>query len=108
MLLQALPLMIVLFFLFPRFGPLWTVPIKSHTAKTGMSDFMKPGDVATLSQSADVAFRVKFDGEIPAQIRHFTGAGWCLVEWRRALWSGLGFYDVPASERRPQEITNRR
>ena len=61
MLLQAMPLMIVLFFLFPRFGPLWTVPIKSHTAKTGMSDFMKPGDVASLSQSADVAFRVKFD-----------------------------------------------
>mgnify|MGYP000249315417 CR=1 FL=1 len=27
--------------------------------------FMKPGDVASLSQSDEVAFRVKFEGEIP-------------------------------------------
>jgi hypothetical protein len=88
MLLQAMPLMVVMFFVFPRFGPLWTVPMKTQTAKTGMSDFMKPGDVASLSQSADVAFRVKFEGEIPPDksalywrglvfSRH--GAG-CLVE----------------------------
>ena len=58
MILQAMPLMLVLFFLFPRIGPLWTVPLKSHTAKTGISDFMKPGDISNLSQSAEVAFRV--------------------------------------------------
>ena len=29
MLLQAMPLMVVLFFVFPRFGPLWTVPLKT-------------------------------------------------------------------------------
>ena len=67
MLLQALPLMLVLFFLFPRIGPLWTVPIKSQAGVTGMSDFMSPGDVASLSQSDDVAFRVKFEDKIPAQ-----------------------------------------
>ena len=65
MLLQAFPLMLVLFFLFPRIGPLWTVPLKSHAAKTGVSDFMRPGDISNLSQSADVAFRVQFEGEIP-------------------------------------------
>ena len=58
MLLQAVPLMVVLFFLFPRIGPLWTMPTKSHTGTTGMSDFMKPGDIASLSQSDVVAFRV--------------------------------------------------
>ena len=36
--LQSLPLMLVLFFLFPRIGPLWTVPMKSHTAKTGATE----------------------------------------------------------------------
>ena len=33
MLLQALPLMVVLFFLFPRIGPLWSVPIKTIRRK---------------------------------------------------------------------------
>jgi transglutaminase-like putative cysteine protease len=103
MLLQALPLMIVLFFLFPRFGPLWTVPIKNQTAKTGMSDFMKPGDVASLSQSADVAFRVKFDGEIPVKSALYW-RGLVLSRIEQGVWSGLSFYDLPANQLRPQEV----
>lgn len=103
MLLQALPLMIVLFFLFPRFGPLWTVPIKNHTAKTGMSDFMKPGDVASLSQSADVAFRVKFDGEIPVKSALYW-RGLVLSRIEQGVWSALSSYDLPANQLRPQEV----
>ena len=103
MLMQAMPLMIVLFFLFPRFGPLWTVPIKSHTAKTGMSDFMKPGDVASLSQSADVAFRAKFDGDIPVKSAlYWRGLVFSRIE--QGAWSALGLYDLPANQRRPEEI----
>ena len=97
MLLQAMPLMVVLFFVFPRFGPLWTVPIMSHTAKTGMSDFMKPGDVASLSQSADVAFRVKFEGEIPAKSALYW-RGLVFSRLEQGVWSGLGYYDVPVQE----------
>lgn len=103
MLLQAMPLMVVLFFLFPRFDPLWTVPIKSHTAKTGMSDFMKPGDVASLSQSADVAFRVKFDGEIPAKSALYW-RGLVFSQLEAGVWSGLGYYGVPAKELRPRDV----
>ena len=103
MVLQAMPLMLVLFFLFPRIGPLWTVPIKSHTAKTGMSDFMRPGDIATLSQSADVAFRAKFDGAIPAKADLYW-RGLVFSRLEAGAWTGLGYYDVPVSERRPQEV----
>jgi transglutaminase-like putative cysteine protease len=103
MLLQAMPLMLVLFFLFPRFGPLWTVPINSHTATTGMSDFMKPGDVASLSQSADVAFRVKFDGEIPAKSALYW-RGLVFSRLEDGVWSGLGYYAVPATEQRPRDV----
>jgi len=103
MLLQAMPLMVVLFFVFPRFGPLWTVPIMSHTAKTGMSDFMKPGDVASLSQSADVAFRVKFDGEIPAKSALYW-RGLVFSRLEQGVWSGLGYYDVPIQEQRPPAV----
>jgi protein-glutamine gamma-glutamyltransferase len=103
MLLQAMPLMLVLFFLFPRFAPLWTVPIKSHTAKTGMSDFMKPGDVASISQSAEVAFRVKFDGEIPPKSALYW-RGLVFSRLEQGIWSALGYYDVPAKEQRPREV----
>jgi hypothetical protein len=40
---------------------------EEHTAQTGMSDFLRPGDVSQLSQSDEVAFRVQFEGEIPPQ-----------------------------------------
>lgn len=62
---QSLPLMIVLFVLFPRVTPLWTVPTQSQTARSGVSDTMSPGDITRLVQSDDLAFRVTFDGDIP-------------------------------------------
>ena len=64
---QALPLAIVLFLVFPRFGPLWAVPSQQSKAKTGQSDSMAPGDFAELAKSNELAFRVKFDGEQPSQ-----------------------------------------
>ncbi len=103
MLLQAVPLMVVLFFLFPRIGPLWTVPLKSHSAKTGMSDFMKPGDVSRLSQSAKVAFRVQFKGDTPAKSELYW-RGLVFSKLEEGAWRSLRYYDVPASERRPRQV----
>lgn len=62
---QSVPLMVVLFILFPRIGPLWTVPLQSGTARTGISDNMSPGDIANLTRSDELAFRVTFEGEVP-------------------------------------------
>jgi transglutaminase-like putative cysteine protease len=68
MLLQGLPFMFVLFVLFPRIdGPLWGLPQDRFTSKSGIPDEMSPGSIAQLSQSDAVAFRVKFEGETPAQ-----------------------------------------
>jgi transglutaminase-like putative cysteine protease len=103
MLLQALPLMVVLFFLFPRFGPLWTVPIQKHAGKTGMSDFMRPGDVASLSQSSDVAFRVKFDGDIPPRSELYW-RGLVFSKMEQGTWSSLGYYELPLEEQRSGEV----
>ncbi len=103
MLLQAMPLMVVLFFLFPRIGPLWTVPIKSHTAKTGVSDFMKPGDISRLGKSDEVAFRAEFSGDIPnAADLYWRGLVFSLLE--DGAWRSLRYYNIPASERRPQPV----
>jgi len=103
MLAQAVPMMLVLFFLFPRLGPLWTVPVKSHTAKTGMSDFMRPGDVASLSKSDEVAFRVKFEGDIPPQSELYW-RGLVLSRMQQGAWTTLSYYDLPAAERSQQPV----
>lgn len=83
---QALPLLVVLFLLFPRFPPLWTLKIAPSQAKTGMSDHMSPGDISELSQSSALAFRVTVQqGQLPPQpqlywrglvLSHFDGEGW--------------------------------
>lgn len=54
----AVPFFIILFLFFPRFPPFWAVPIPENKAKTGMSDRMSPGDIAELSQSSELAFRI--------------------------------------------------
>ncbi|WP_185266512.1 transglutaminase TgpA family protein [Halopseudomonas xiamenensis] len=67
LLLQAVPLMLVLFVLFPRMGPLWAVNTPGQQARTGLAESMAPADVAELARSAELAFRVAFDGAVPAQ-----------------------------------------
>jgi protein-glutamine gamma-glutamyltransferase len=68
LMVQALPLMLVLFFLFPRLsGPLWTMP-QDGSGLSGLSDKMSPGDISKLSKSDAVAFRVEFEGAIPENL----------------------------------------
>ncbi|ENU40289.1 transglutaminase family protein [Acinetobacter johnsonii] len=54
----ALPFFVLLFIFFPRLPPLWHIPIPENKAVTGMSDSMSPGDIAQLSQSSHLAFRI--------------------------------------------------
>lgn len=61
MLLQAVPIMLLMFLLFPRIdGPLWGIPEDRRSATSGLSDSMAPGSIARVSQSDDVVFRVLF------------------------------------------------
>ncbi|MBK9160004.1 MAG: DUF3488 domain-containing transglutaminase family protein [Nitrosomonadales bacterium] len=65
LLLQAIPLTLILFVLFPRVqGPLWGLPQDAY-ASSGLSDTMSPGSLSKLSLSDAVAFRVTFDGPVP-------------------------------------------
>lgn len=65
LLLQALPLALLLFVLFPRMhGPLWGLP-QQGAAKTGLSERMAPGDFGQLILSDAIAFRVAFAGAQP-------------------------------------------
>lgn len=86
LLLQALPLMLLLFVLFPRIpGPLWRLPNDAHSGITGLGSTMTPGNITRLARSHAVAFRVHFDGPEPDPgnlywrgpvLWRFDGRGW--------------------------------
>ena len=79
--LQAFPMMLVLFLLFPRVnGPLWGLPADASAAVSGLSDSMSPGQIASLSLSDGIAFRVTFTTPIP------QGAD---LYWRGPVLSGF-------------------
>jgi transglutaminase-like putative cysteine protease len=63
LLLQSTLLAVTLFIFFPRLSPFWQVP-NTNSAKTGLSDEVSPGDIASLALSSDLAFRVDFN-EVP-------------------------------------------
>ena len=66
LLVQALPLMVAFFILFPRTqGPLWALPQDTRSGATGLSETMSPGNIANLIKSEAVAFRVEFQGDRP-------------------------------------------
>lgn len=72
MLLQSIPIMLILFVLFPRIaGPLWGLPQDSHTGTTGMDDKMTLGKISQLIQSDEVAFRVQFEGDLPPPAQRY-------------------------------------
>lgn len=66
-LLQAVPLALLLFLLFPRIsGPLWgSATPEAPPTRSGLSDTMTPGSLSELSLSSDIAFRVKFNSPAP-------------------------------------------
>ncbi len=90
MVLLAIPVMLILFVLFPRIpGPLWGLPKDAYQGRTGLSDQMMPGTISELSQSDAVAFRVRFAGTIPPPSQrywrgpvlwHFDGRRWTRSE----------------------------
>ena len=93
LLVQSLPMMIVLFVVFPRIGPLWSVEYKNGAAKTGLSESISPGQVGRLTRSDAVAFRVSFEGDQPPPrqdrywramtLSRFDGEQWFMDDFLR-------------------------
>jgi len=102
LLLQALPMMLILFLLFPRIpGPLWGMPSDAHSGTTGLSEDMSPGSISQLSQSDAVAFRIDFiDPPPPMPQRYWRGPVLWHFDGRR--WSsGFSNRDTPAEKITP-------
>lgn len=74
LLLQALPLMLILFVAFPRLpGPLWKLPDVRPRYVTGVSPTLSPGSVSNLVQSEEIAFRVQFEKRPPTNELYWRG-----------------------------------
>ena len=61
--LQALPLLILFFLLFPRINTGLRFELRPfRSANTGFSDRLSPGSIAALANSSEIAFRAEFPG----------------------------------------------
>ncbi|HYC38469.1 MAG TPA: DUF3488 and transglutaminase-like domain-containing protein [Usitatibacter sp.] len=104
LLVQALPLMVAFFILFPRAqGPLWALPRDTRAGQTGLSETMTPGNIANLIKSDALAFRVTFpDGLPPYQSLYWRGP--VMPNFDGATWSmpqhlAQGRFNYPRRER---------
>src|SRR5262245_10551439 len=63
LLLQALPLVLLFFLLFPRINAGLRFELRPfRSANTGFSDRLSPGSIAALANSSEIAFRAEFPG----------------------------------------------
>ena len=96
--IQAIPLMILCFFLFPRAGgAFFTLPGR-YQGRSGFSTAMQPGSVSRLVLEDRTAFRVQFQGDFPeAASLYWRG----LVLWR---FDGKSWTRGPVSERHERRV----
>ncbi|MFP4533876.1 MAG: DUF3488 and DUF4129 domain-containing transglutaminase family protein [Desulfobacterales bacterium] len=96
---QAVPLMLILFFLFPRIQGSMFGLSQAPAGRTGFSDRLSPGNIARLVENNDIAFRVEFEGDRPSA--------------EALYWRGMVFHEfdgrswhradrVPAADEPPQ------
>lgn len=87
----AIPFFILLFIFFPRLPPLWHLPIQQNKGMTGISDSMSPGDIAELSQSNELAFRIIGDiTKLPTRSEMYWRA-LVLDQYDGQKWTSHGF-----------------
>ncbi|WP_130802953.1 transglutaminaseTgpA domain-containing protein [Acinetobacter ihumii] len=97
----ALPFFIILFIFFPRLPPLWRVPIASHQGVTGMSDRMSPGDIAELSQSSALAFRIIGHLKQLPPVQKMYWRAMVLDHYDGAVWTSQPFNQLPLPVHEP-------
>jgi hypothetical protein len=95
--------MIVLFVLFPRITPLWTVPLKTDIARTGVTDDMTLGNIAQLTRSDRLSFRATFSGDV-LPMSQLYWRGLVLTDFDGETWRRRkdGFYGKQMTQNEPE------
>lgn len=110
LLLQATPLMLVLFVFVPRIAPLWAMPTPGGATSTGVSDEMSPGAISQLSRSSDLALRARFSGRTPENtqmywrgvvLENFDGQTWRRARYRREPEANPDRESLPEAQQSP-------
>jgi transglutaminase-like putative cysteine protease len=101
LLVQAMPIMAVVFVFFPRVvGPLWGLPEDAHAGITGLGDSMSPGAISSLARSEEEAFRVAFTGLAPAAAqRYWRGPVFWHTDGRTWSSEGVNNHGIPLGTR---------
>jgi len=95
LLLQAIPVAVALFVLFPRpNGPLWGLPEDGFSARTGLSESMSPGEIASLAESEAVVMRVRFRDQ-PPHTSHLYWRGPVFGEFDGRVWRPARYRATP-------------
>jgi len=93
--LLGAPVMVLLFVLFPRIGPLWGVP-QDGISKTGLSNKMKLGSMTEVASDDTIAMRIRFDGPAPVPA-HMYFRGPVLTRFDGFEWTQLGLPYAPTT-----------
>lgn len=94
--LLGAPIMVLLFVLFPRIGPLWGVP-QDGLGKTGLSNTMRIGTMAEIAADDTVAMRVRFLGAPPApETLYFRGP--VLTRYDGKTWTRSYSSNAPSQQ----------
>jgi hypothetical protein len=106
---MAIPVVVLLFVVFPRYeGRLWSFH-RTPQAVTGLNDRLAPGNIAALTKSYRTAFKVSFAAQAPPLDQmywrslvfwHFDGRN-----WEMGLNFPPGRYHLDGSESIEYEIT---
>jgi transglutaminase-like putative cysteine protease len=101
MLALAIPLAALLFVLVPRVdGPLWGAAQEGAQARTGLSDSMQPGAIASLALSSEAVFTARFSTALPPQDQLYW-RGVVLGDYDGTTWTRRGAGQrMPASDSR--------
>ena len=121
MTLMGMPIMVLLFLLFPRMSPLWGLPNDAMTGRSGLSASMMVGNIASLALDESIAMRINFEnGRIPPRqnlyfrgpvMTHFDGRRWQAshleFESRFSETSNLKVFGAPINYEVTLEPNNR-
>lgn len=90
------PVMLLLFLLFPRIGPLWALP-QDAGGRTGLSGSLTLGGMGDVVNDESVAFRVRFDGAVPPAAQLYW-RGPVLARFDGLEWHRLNRGSFPPNE----------
>lgn len=106
---QAVPLVLLLFFVFPRGLLNFNAALaRGRFGETGIDNTLDPGSIASTALRTEVAFRVRFpDGQpVSNEMRYWR----CLTLWnceglRWTRGERLGYSGMMTSKRQPEDVT---